>query len=395
MPRNAIVQVGGPTGAAEFSGAGTKYLVQANNGSLYVIYIDGNVDVVFRKSSNGGLTWTGPTVIFTGSTTAISVWYDRWTSGLSTDLIHLAYQESASDDTLYRTIDTASSDALSTQTSIFAGLTTAGGGCLSICRARGGNVYCATIIDAGAEGGFFRLPSANVPNGAWDAARTTCFEAASQDQIILMPGWASDNQDMMAFFWDVSADEISRKLYDDSANSWAEDVMGTGMADLVASTAFPNFSAAPDNANSRNVLVAWSGTDAANSDLRCWHVTEGAITEVTNVVENSTDDQGLTALGIDTATGNWWVFYAGKSDGSETWLTSLRVYCKVSKDSGATWGPETEVSDGTLRSIFHMYCVPRFTAFCQVLMYLDLATIDELQMIVDPVRPRARCLVRI
>lgn len=395
MPRNAVVQLAGATGVGDFNGGGIKYLVQATNGSLYAIYIDGAVDVVFRKSSDRGLTWTDPTVIFTGTTTALSIWYDRWTSGLSTDLIHIAYTESATDDTLYRTIDTASSDALSTQTVIFAGGSTLAGGCLSICRARGGNVYCATMIDAGTEGGFFRLPNANVPNGAWDAARATCFEAATQDQIILMPGWAADNQDMMAFFWDANVNEISRKVYDDSANSWAETSIATSMTMVAAVNNFPHFAATPDNTNSRNLLVAWSAVDTANADLRCWHVTESAITEVTNVVLNSTDDQGLAAIGIDTLTENWWVFYTGKSDGSETWSTSLKLYCKVSKDSGATWGAEAEYANGSLRGFLHMYCVPRFRGFCNVYLYRDTSTIDELNIVVDPVRPMARSMVGI
>jgi len=187
MPNRADVNVAATQTALEqFSGAGTQYLVQTSAGVLYLVYVDDTSDVSFKKSTDGGLSWTAPTEIFAGTVTALSVWYDRW-SNISAGLIHLAYTESGTDDTLYRTINTESSDALSTQTVIFAGATTGTGGCLSICRARGGNVYCATMIDAGAEGGFFRLLNANVPNGAWDAARATVFEAISLDQIILVP----------------------------------------------------------------------------------------------------------------------------------------------------------------------------------------------------------------
>ena len=45
------------------------------------------------------------------------------------------------------------------------------------------------LIDAGAEGGFFRLPNANVPNGAWDAARTTVFEAITGIRLSEREGW--------------------------------------------------------------------------------------------------------------------------------------------------------------------------------------------------------------
>ena len=110
-----------------------------------------------------------------------------------------------------------------------------------------------------------------------------------------------------------------------------------------------------DITNSRNLLVAWSAVDTLNADLRCWHVTESAITEVTNVVANSTDDQGLAAISIDTATQCWTVSYFGKSDGSETWSTDVNLYSKISKDSGSTWGSETKLSSSVfnVRGLFN------------------------------------------
>lgn len=358
MARTADVLFGSFS-AANFNGAGTGCLVKTPSGVWYVVYIEGASDVVFVKSTDGGLTWSATTSIFSGTATAVSIWYDRW-SNIAAGLIHVAWQESVTDDTLYRTINTESSDALSTQTTITTGASTLAGGFLSIARARGGNVYCRTQIDAGTEGGFFRLPNANVPNGAWDAARTINEAGATQDQMLLLPGWAADNQDMMAFFWDASADEISRQLYDDSANTWAETSIATLMVDQVATTAFPHFAAAVDITNSRNLLVAWSDIDLLNADLRCWHVTESAITEVANVVQNSTDDQGLCAIGINTANEDWYVFYGGKADGSETFPTAINIYYKVSIDDGATWGAENLLTNAA-RNTTCLFGCPRFT----------------------------------
>jgi len=253
----------GPGPSNNVSGAGTNYTVQTPGGVRYQVGINENGDVFFVKSVDGGLTWSNQTIVLAGTAVTLSIWYDRW-SGIAAGLIHCAYTESVGSDTLYRTINTESADALSTQTTIFAGASSAGGGMLTIARARGGNVYCRTCIDAGVEGGFLRLPNANVPNGAWDAARTIDEALATTDQMILLPGWAADNQDMMAIFWDASADEISRKLYDDSLNSWAETSIAVSMVDQVATTAFPHFDAAVDIANSRNVVVAWSAVDLVN-----------------------------------------------------------------------------------------------------------------------------------
>lgn len=356
----ATVIVGQSTNSIA-SGGGTLPLVKANSGALYQVYIDTNSDLAFRKSTDAGLSWSLGVVIFTGTVQACSIFYDR-SAGLSTDLIHCAYTETGGSDTLYRTINTASSDALSTETTIFAGTSAASGGRLSIARSRGGNVYCDTCIDAGAEGGFFKLLNANVPNGAWEAALTSPEALATTDQIILQPGHAADNNDMMASFWDASANEVSRYVYDDSANTWAETSIATSMTDTAATVNFPHFAGAVDLANSRNLLVAWSNVDTANADLRCWYITEAAITEVTNVVLNSVDDQGLCAIAIDTTNDYWYVFYGGKSDGSETWPTATKIYYKQSTDHGTTWGSETLVSGSETYNPRWLSCAPRYSS---------------------------------
>src|SRR5688572_28466211 len=92
---------------ATFNGAGTCPPVMTPSGVIYEIYVDSSNDVVFRKSTDGGATWSAATAIFAGTTTNLAVLYDRW-SGIAADLIHVAYTESATDDTLYRTIDAAS-----------------------------------------------------------------------------------------------------------------------------------------------------------------------------------------------------------------------------------------------------------------------------------------------
>lgn len=383
------------SGLIQFNGAGTQYLVQTPTGVLYFVFCDSGSDVAFKKSTDNGLSWSAPVIVFAGTTTALSIWYDRW-SDIAAGLIHLAYQESATDDTLYRTINTESSDALSTQTVIFLGASTATGGFCTISRARGGNVYCRTLIDAGAEGGFFRLPNANVPNGAWDAASTINEANATTDQGILVPNLNNaDTQDMLMIFWDASANQISRQNYDDSANSWAETIFTGTFTDQVATTAFPHFAAAVDLTNSQIVVVAWNAIDTLNADLTCWTVTESAITAVTDVVTNSTDDQGLCGICVDTINGVWWVFYGGATGGGETFLTSINLYCKGSTDSGTTWGPETALTD-TARDITWLITVPRMLFAMPVpppVMYHEDLVLDELQINVRTVNPRTISLI--
>jgi hypothetical protein len=357
---------------------------------MYLFYVDTGSDLAYRKSSDLGVSWGNPVVVFAGTITGFAVWYDKW-SGLAGGLIHLAYNESGTHDTLYRTVNTASADALSTQTVILAGTSAViTGSNISITRSRGGNVYCKTQIDAGAEGTFKKLLNADVPNGAWSAALTNTEALVTLDMQIMVPGFAADNNDVMCIFWDASANEISRYVYDDSANTWAETtISGTTMTEISPATAFPNFAVAVDLTNSNIVLVAWNGIDTANADLKCWTVSEAAITAKTDVVLNGVDDQGLAAISIDLQTGYWHAFYAGASNGSETWITSLNIYTKVSQDGGTTWGPETKLTNAN-RNIGWLVTCPRLYLGHPIIAFHNNIALDEIMVNVNTSHAIAR-----
>jgi hypothetical protein len=59
--------------AAQYTGAGTNYVVETPTGVIYCVYVDASSDVVFKKSSDYGLSWSAGTVVFTGTTTQLSV----------------------------------------------------------------------------------------------------------------------------------------------------------------------------------------------------------------------------------------------------------------------------------------------------------------------------------
>jgi len=373
---------------AHYDGAGTNYVVKTPSGHIYLFYVDLNTDVMYKKSTDGGGFWSAPQTVYTGSVTSLSIWYDRW-SGIATDHVHIAYSDFANDDTMYKSLDTTS-DTLSGQSTIFAGITVVAGGALSITRARGGTLYCKTCIDAGAEGGFFK--STVIGTSASWSTLTDSETMATQDQWILLPGWGADDNDVMMFFWDTSSSEISRCCYDQSGDTWAtiaETSIATSMTAIVATTVYPNFAAAVDITNSQNLLVAWSNVDTASATLRCWKVTESAITlTATSVVASSTDDQGLCAIGIDTDTQDWHVFYCGLTAGSETWTSILNIYSKISTDDGATWGAETQLSVSAEQCLW-MVCCPRFDTERAVAAYSNAAGIARMRVIADQPPPEA------
>lgn len=341
-----------------FYGMGSLYVVETPQGARYEFFLDQSQDPAYRKSLDGGKTWGTPVALKAAFCYGIAVWYDRW-SNIDADLIHVIYLNQSDADVYYRNINAADADTLSAETKPFAGSSAAAGCSISITRARGGNIAVGGCIDAGAEDFFYISTDAG---GTW-TSKTAVMETATTDQIVLAPGWAADNQDIQAFFWDASADEVSVKFYDDSANSWSETVLATSMVDMPAgsATAFSTMSLAVDITNSQNLIAAWSAVDTANADLRIWKVTEAAQTELTNVVTNSVDDQGMVTLGINTTTQDWYCIYCGSSDGAETYGIggSVNVYYKVSTDDGSTWGSETMVTDGK-RMIYHIKTIPRF-----------------------------------
>jgi hypothetical protein len=367
------------TNGGQFNGAATNYVTLSNDGDLYLFYVDRLLDTYYTKSATAGLSWRTPISVFAGSVFALSSWYARW-SNLADDKIYSVYTESGGSDILFRTLDTVSG-ALGTQTTVFAGTSAVQpAGSLSMCLDRAGNIRVVGSIDAGAEDGAW---SSTDGGATWGDTIADPSEGATQDQYYALPGWNADLNDFMVIFVDASTNGLSVKRYDDSANTWAESVIiaDGGFADLTAGNGYPNVACCVDIANSRNIVVAWTAADALNADLRLFFVNDTTVTEsAANVVLNSTDDQGLCAVGLDTSSGTIYVFYGGKSDGSETFATAINIYYKTTTDNGATWSSETLLTDQA-RGIFWLACTPRFTSSTNwAVAYQDDLPTDQIRV---------------
>jgi hypothetical protein len=335
------------------------------DGICYQVFTDNQTaEVQWSKSTNGGITWTNPEAITASrSIGSVAVWFDKWTPGDTGTVIHIAYFEVAGNhDGYYRALDTAT-DTLGTEAVFFAGasLLNSADTCLSITKTRAGRIVIGMDGDGGTETVFTK--SDDYPVTAFTAK--TDFQEGTSDYFILLPGNYADSNDVDCIYWDRSADEITLKTYDDSANNWtgvsAETSIAASMVDISSTTGGPQFSAAVRNSDGHAILLAWNAADTLNADLRCFDINGAAsITEKTNVVQNSTDDQGLCALAIDSANDDLYAFYAGKSDGSETFATALNVYYKVSTDDGGTWGSETLLSDH-VRAVTQLGASKEFT----------------------------------
>ncbi len=322
------------------------HIVYVSDGVWYQFYVDNQVaDLYWSKTSNSGITWTVPAVIKATTTIGgIAVWFDKWTPSDTGAIVHLAYFEIAgAHDVLYRAFNTAD-DTMGTEIVVLAGTSGVGGAnsCISVTKSKAGRILVGYDIDGGTELGFAK--SDDYPVTAFTAK--TDFQEATSDYYILLPGNYADTNDIDCIYKDRSAAELSLKTYDDSANNWtgvsAETSIATGITDVSTTTAGSQFSSAVRNSDGHIILVSWTAFDTLNADLKCWDINGAAsITEKTDVVLNSTDDQGLCAIGIDSTNDDLYVFYGGKSDGSETFSSAINIYYKISTDDGATWGAET------------------------------------------------------
>ena len=316
-------------------------LTHPTSGSIYNFFYSG-VDngLYWMASYDSGFSWSAKVLVKAVANNSLySVWFDRWTPGDTGLVVHIAYAEATGDDVLYRPFD-ISTETLGTETTIFAGTSTGSVAnmCVSITKAIGGNLYCLFDIDGGTETGFYRSTDAG---GTWGSLSNT---AEGGDYFLLAPGFAADTQDILCIFWDRSASEISRKIYDDSGDSWAETSISTGMTSIANTTSASQFSISVDDANNKILLAAWTNRNTVNADLKFWTIDESSITAGTDVVLNSGGNQCSCALSLVVSSSTIYCFYIGKADGSETIGSSVGVYYKTSADGGTTWSAETTAS---------------------------------------------------
>lgn len=296
--------------------------------------------LVLMKSVNGGAEWYKIHTLETSRVDMADTWYDKWTDGGTGTLWHIVWFESSPNDNVnYIAFDTAD-DTLSSMVVVQNGTSVAiSGGCISITKARGGQLGVAWDLDGGTELGF--ATSTTEGSAASFSARLTVWEA-TRDYVILMPNPDSaDAQDIIGLYWDFSANEISRKNFTDAANTWTETSIATSMNEGTTVDS-PQYAATYDHTNNNILMIAWDAKDTSTADLLFWTIDNASISSPVNVNTNA-DNCVMAALQIIGT--DIYAFYAGKSDGSQVFSTlfqtgTLGIYYKVSSDSGATWGSE-------------------------------------------------------
>lgn len=327
-------------GAVAATSHGMRSTVFTSATQGYYFFIDSDNDFFVSRTTDGGQTWGNVIEIDDDTTTTVilfDVWFDQWTPGGSGTLIHIWWLETGDDTVVYRTLDT-SSDTKGTQYTVSDFTTSTSGryNFVSGAKMRGGNLYCAFNADGGTTIGTYRSTDGG---GTW-GVRTNLVEATSGgDQALLFPGYETDTNDMWALYDDISADVLTLKMHDDSADSNSESATTIPFVeDSTEARGQYGFSGTIRHSDGHLLAVTESAYDAAGSDMQTWDINgTGSITQK-GAISTNVDDQYHPSIFIDQGTNKVFAAYIGKRDGLEDISTpSAGVYYTTSTDGMANW----------------------------------------------------------
>src|SRR3989344_869220 len=341
----------------------------------YAFFRDSAGSCAYSKTTDGGGSW-GAAVTVDAQTDCLkaAVWYDRWTPGDSTGTnIHIVTLDAG--DLWYTRLNT-SSDTLTT--TINASGANQGGGFAvganipSITKGTDGDIYMG-VQDAGDSFVIKCLTSADCPQALnWTEAGTTPFDLAT-DWLILMP---LSGGNILSIRWDISADDVSSKVYTDSSNAWDASWATVDLNAIEDGTYDAHFGAALRKGTGDIYLayatdVATFGTD---DDIRTAVYSGGAWTSKTDVLTN--DTKGITGVKIsfDENINEIYAVYTARTTPGTA--ASGNVYWKKSADGMVWWGVEQGPINTTAGDIYGA----RVNAMSDERIYAtwDLPSLDDL-----------------
>lgn len=307
-----------------------------NNG--VAICADNGADLTKLVTSNGGTSFTA-TEIQATNIKKLACFPDWAVPGDTGTLVHVAWLDVDNSDLYYVTVDASdgSHGTIRTVSSTLTVATTDVLNILGITKTKSGNI----IIAGSTQTELFAFKSTDNFASSNVSIATPMEDANQEDHIILLPANTSDNNDASCLFWDRSANEISLKKYDDSADSWASETsVATGMTDYNTPQ---HFGAAVRHSDSHIIACGHNAIDSAGDDILCWDINPADTVTVTSLTNVFTDQAESAVVGIAINQQNDDIYVAYMR--GTTWGDSVSVYYKVSTDDGSTWSSETAISE--------------------------------------------------
>lgn len=324
-----------------FRKIGTRHIVWTGPLTCYVFYVENSDDdLEYRKTTDGGLTWTAgatPVKIRTGALKRFDIYYDRWTKDDTGRIIHIASLDSASDDVQYNSLDT-SDDSLGAGVVIANSSTATGDNRnitgIAITKARGNGFLYVQYWSQSTDHDFYQSDDGGL---IWNL-KADGADGNAVDEVQLLYGNEADTDDIWMIYWDRSASEITLKVYDFSLDSWSETLISAGM---IAHVQHLGNNAAMRHSDNHAILMAFNNYDAATADQKVWDIASAAsITAKTDVITNSAETY-YPCIMINQQDDT---LYAGYLRGGVL-NSSVDAYFKKSTDGGDTWEVEEPYSE--------------------------------------------------
>jgi len=306
----------------------------------YKFFVDAPGYCVYRKTSDGGVTWSSTTTVDAQvDCLAISVWYDKWTPGDTGTQIHIATIDANPDDVWYNRLDTNGDTLLLGYTPVSVSTTqggtlTTGANQVSITKATNGTIYTASID--GSDSFVMRCSGTCNIAGNWSEAGTNPFGLTGNYALLApLPGG-----DILAIHRDIVLEDMGSKVWNNGTGAWD-----------VATTTFDTH--APDNTTydvgmamtvhptTGDIYLAYIASSTAlglDDQIRTAIYSGGSWTVKEEVVRYT--EKGLTnvAIGLDITNDDIYVAYSGRTVLGTA--TTSNVYWRKSIDGMNTWSFE-------------------------------------------------------
>lgn len=306
----------------------------------YKFFVDAPGYCVYRKTSDGGTTWSSTTTVDAQvDCLAISVWYDRWTPGDTGTKIHIATIDANPDDVWYNSLDTNGDTLLLGYTPV--SVATAQGGTLatganqvSITKATNGTIYVASIDVS--DSYVMRCSTNCYTAGNWSEAGTNPF-GLTNNYAILAP---LPNGDILAIHRDVVLEDMGSKVWNNGTGAWdvATTTFDTNAPDNTTYDVGMAMTVHPTTGDIYLAYIASSTALGLDDQIRTAVYSGGSWTVKKEVVRYS--EKGLTnvAIGLDTSSDDIYVAYSART--ALATLASGNVYWRKSTDGMSTWSYE-------------------------------------------------------
>lgn len=307
--------------------------------TAYLFFNNSGQYLAYRKTTDGGLSWSTEVLISFGLVRQVGIWFDQWTPGITGSTIHVVYLDtrSTSKGIKYRSLNTKS-DSLGPERFVYqtVGFDTVSsdfaGGVISITRARGGNIYIAGATNRSGDYGFWR----SIDGGTTWGQRANVFDGqffSGVSPVWLEPGNEEDDQDIWGFTWSRATGQIALKAYDNSKNLWTETPLAS---DMTTTPAAYQMAAATRHSDNHAIVAAWSDFNTSSADLKIWDVGgKDDIVAKSNVLSDTKNAAGVSVF-INQQNNDLYIAYlAGTS-----WGSLERAWYKKSDNGGEAWGPD-------------------------------------------------------